>query len=202
VVELDRLLEQPGRESLGVFKLTIEQYFRVTGGSVQWKGVTPDIVLPDPAAFVESGERTLDHSIPWTAVDPLPFTRHAHAWGISELSKASRTRIGQNPLFSKIDGFNKLIEARRKDTTESLKLDTWSADKKRDKTALEAADPKLKDQKPIIEVSVLGETAPPAAPPGDKKGRQKLDTWKDELARDPWVAESLQVLADMAAKKK
>lgn len=201
VVELDRLLEQPGKDSLGVFKLTIEQYFRVTGGSVQWKGVTPDVTLPDPAAFVKSGERTLDHSIPWTAVDAVPFTRQSHAWNAAELSQASRTRVQQNPLFAKIEAFNKLVEARRKDTTESLHRETWKADKKRDKDALEAADPKLKDQKPVMEVTVLGETAP-LVRPGDKKGRQKLDTWKDELARDPWVAESLHVLADMAGKKK
>jgi carboxyl-terminal processing protease len=201
VVELDRLLESPGKDSLGVFKLTIEQYFRVTGSSVQWKGVSPDILLPDPASFVESGERALPHSIPWTSVNALPFTRVNHGWQVNDLALASKRRITGNALFDKIDVFSKLVKARRDDTRESLDYKTYTAERKRDKEQSDAADPKLKDQKPLFELSVVTD-ASTAAAPQDKKVREKLDSWKDELARDPWVAESLHVLADMAAKHK
>jgi carboxyl-terminal processing protease len=199
VVELDRLLETPGREPLGVFKLTIEQYFRVSGGSVQWKGVTPDIVLPDPAAYVKSGERTLPHSIPWSSVAALPHSRAAHRWTVAELAAASRNRLQDHALFDKIDAFSKLLKARRDDTRESLERDSWGAKRKRDKEMLEAADPKLKELTPLLELEALPGAAPP--PPPDKRLRRKLDAWKDELVRDPWVAESLQVLTDMTKKK-
>ena len=36
---------------LGNVKVTIQKFFRVNGGSTQLKGVTPDIILPDPYYF-------------------------------------------------------------------------------------------------------------------------------------------------------
>ena len=201
VVELDRLLPMPGKDSLGVFKLTVEQYFRVTGGSVQWKGVTPDIVLPDPAAYVESGERTLPHAIPWTSVAALPYHRLSPAWRIGDLKTASQGRVEKQTTFAKIDVFSKLVKARRDKTRESLHRETWAAERKRDKEALEAADPKLSELKPLVELTgTLGPPEPTRPADSDKKVRRKLDSWKDDLRRDPWVAESLQVLADMAKK--
>jgi carboxyl-terminal processing protease len=201
VIELDRLLEQPGKDSLGVFKLTIEQYFRVNGGGVQWKGVTPDISLPDPASFIESGERTLFHSIPWTSVEALPFTKVPHPWALADLDKASKERVKKNALFTKIETFGKMVKARNDDTKESLDKKTWSAKRKASKDALEAADPKLKDQKALFTLTAIGEKTPPPDPAADKKGnKKKLDSWKDELVRDPWVFESLHVLGDMAKK--
>jgi carboxyl-terminal processing protease len=196
VVELDRLLEQPGSASLGMFKLTVEQYFRVTGGSVQWKGVTPDILLPDPSSLVESGERSLPNSIPWTSVGALPYERQPHRWDAATLAARSRERVSQQPLLTKVDAFAKLARARRAETREPLEQKAWRAKKKREREALEAADPALSKQKPLFELVPLPDASAPPAPP-DKKVRQKLDAWKDELVRDPWVAESLGVLADM-----
>jgi carboxyl-terminal processing protease len=44
LVDLDRMRgNAPTKESMGVFKLTIEQYYRVNGDSTQWRGVVPDI---------------------------------------------------------------------------------------------------------------------------------------------------------------
>ena len=52
-------------DPLGLYKVTIEEYFRVSGGSTQLKGVVPDVLLPDPTSFIDSGERTLParHSV-------------------------------------------------------------------------------------------------------------------------------------------
>lgn len=203
VVELDRLLEVPGKESLGVFKLTVEQYFRVSGGSVQWRGVTPDIVLPDPAAFIESGERSLPHSIPWTSVAKLAYAPQKHSWAVGELAAGSRARVKDDALFGKVDVFSKLVEARRENTRVPLERNAWLARKQRDKEQLEAADPKLDEQPPRMQLSVVSDTPVPERPRKDgKKASRKLDSWKDELVRDPWVAESLRVLSDMAKKKK
>ncbi len=199
MIDLDRLVESPPRESLGVVKLTIEQYFRVSGGSVQWKGVSPDIVLPDPASFVESGERTLFHSIPWTSVDALHYPKSHHAWTLADLSKASASRVKGDALFAKVDAFSQLLKARRDDTRESLNRKTWLEKKQKDKTTLEAADPKLKDHKPFFTLNVISDPAAPKVK--DEKARKKRDSWKDDLARDPWVAESLHVMDDMAKKK-
>src|SRR5947207_8375200 len=52
LADLDRITGR--KDDLGVLKLTIEQFFRVSGASTQLQGVVPDIVLPDPEGFVDT----------------------------------------------------------------------------------------------------------------------------------------------------
>ncbi len=202
VVELDRVAPSPGKESLGVFKLTVQQYFRVNGASTQWKGVTPDVLLPDPASYVESGERSLSHSIPWTSVAALDHVRLPHAWKAPSLAAASRQRVKAHPIFSRIEKFGQLVKTRRDDTRVPIDRTTWLAERKRDKDALEAADPKLGDRKPLFKVDIVSDRSiAPAATPQDKKLRDRIEAWKDDLARDIWVGEALHVVADMSAAR-
>lgn len=202
VVELDALKTVPAGDSLGVLKLTTQQYFRVNGASTQWRGVQPDVLLPDPASFVDSGERTLPHSIPWTSVEPLNYKHHAHAWKLADLVTASQERTKKQAVFGKIESFGKIVRARRDDTTEPLKASTFFEERKRNKAALDAADPKLADTKPLFTVTAVEiPGAAPAPKAADKNLQKKLDAWKDDLARDPWVDEALAVLADMTKKR-
>ena len=200
VLELDHLVRSPGKEPLGVFKLTVQQYFRVSGSSTQWKGVTPDILLPDPVPFVESGERTLPHSIPWTSVEALDYARESHAWQVPTLAAASRDRVKANQYFTRLEGFGKLAIEKRKDTSEPLELEAWRAERARDKEALEAASPKTKDMKPLFEIEVVTDLNGTSAAAQDKKLRARLDDWKNDLVKDAWVEESLKVVADMSRK--
>jgi carboxyl-terminal processing protease len=198
VVDLDRI--KSGGDPLGIYKVTMQEYYRVNGASTQLRGITPDILLPDPAGFVESGERTLFHPIPWSSVDPAKYSPVSHAWKIEDLVAASAARAKDNASFAKVEAFSKLIKARRDDTLEPLDRDGFFALKKKEKAELETADPKLKEMKPLFDVEALGGEATPTKTPADKKLQKRLDAWKDNLARDPWVEESMRVLADMAKK--
>jgi carboxyl-terminal processing protease len=198
VIELDQVVRS--KEPLGVFKLTVQQYFRVSGASTQWRGVTPDILLPDPVPFVESGERTLPHSIPWTSVEALNYSREKHAWAVSTLAAASRDRVKASSSFSRLETFGKLAVERRKDTSEPLEIGAWRAERARDKEALEAVSPKVKDAKPLFEIEVVSDANGTSVASQDKKLRARLDDWKNDLVKDVWVEESLRVVADMTRK--
>jgi carboxyl-terminal processing protease len=197
VVDLDRQLQlqqRPASEPLGLYKITIEEYFRVSGGSTQLKGVVPDVLLPDPTSFVESGERTLFHAIPWSTIAPAPFTKVPHAWKIADLAAASSARTSANADLTTVTKFAKLMEARRDKTLTPLARDAWQADYKRMKAEVDALDPKKHEPKPMMEVVPLGAEQVPAPDPRTKK---RLEKWKGTLARDLWVDESTRVLADM-----
>lgn len=194
VVDLDRMSPN-GQDPLGLYKITVQEYFRVSGASTQLKGVVPDVTLPDPTSFVDSGERTLFHAIPWSTIKAAPFRKVAHTWQVEQLQRSSSARTEANPEFAKVRAFAKLLEARRDKTLEPLQRSTWQATKKREKAELEAVDPKRKDRKPLLEVEVLADAG---TTPADKKLRQRLDAWKDDLASDLWVDESVRVLQDMS----
>ncbi|EKD38133.1 MAG: hypothetical protein ACD_75C00851G0003 [uncultured bacterium] len=68
------LLHLKKYEDLGALKVMIQKFYRVTGGSNQWKGVEPDIVLPNLFEHIKSGERYLDYSLPWDSIEAVPFT--------------------------------------------------------------------------------------------------------------------------------
>ena len=193
VVDLDQQLQQKG-DPLGIYKVTIEEYFRVSGGSTQLKGVVPDVLLPDPTSFVESGERTLPHAIPWSTIDAVAFVKTPHAWKAADLAAASTARTSANADLTTVTKFAKLMEARKDKTLVPLNRDAWQADYKQMKADLEALDPKKHETKALMEVvSLTQETTSP-----DPRLQKRLDRWKDTLAKDLWVDETTRILADMA----
>lgn len=199
VLDLDRM-QPKGKEPLGLYKITVQEYFRVSGGSTQLKGVVPDILLPDPTAFIDSGERTLYHAIPWSTIRSAPFTKTPHTWKPGELASASEARVKTNQELTMVSEFAKILGARKDKTVEPLERKAFQEAKKRAKAEIENLDPKKKDRKPVIEVEALP-TAGAGPAPTDEKIRQRLDRWKDDLARDVWVEECVKILGDMAKAK-
>ena len=44
--------------------MTVGKFFTASGRSPQYKGIRPDIVLPDDDTFVASGERIYEYAFP------------------------------------------------------------------------------------------------------------------------------------------
>ena len=79
LVDLNRITRtQPPQ--YGQVKLTVQQFFRVSGGSTQHKGVIPDISFPASLDGKDYGESTYDNALPWSriaAADHRVFNRFA-----------------------------------------------------------------------------------------------------------------------------
>ncbi|HEY0335265.1 MAG TPA: carboxy terminal-processing peptidase [Stenotrophomonas sp.] len=77
IVDLDRW---PASEEqrFGQVKLTIAQFFRVSGSSTQHKGVVPDIAFPASVDASEFGESTYDNALPWTRIASVPHTQYGN----------------------------------------------------------------------------------------------------------------------------
>ena len=191
VIDLDRQSKSKG-DPLGLYKVTVQEYFRVSGGSTQLKGVVPDIFLPDPTSFVESGERRLPNAIPWSTIGAVPFVKVQHAWKATDLASASATRTSSNADLATVSRLAKLMEARKDKTLKPLERTAWQAEYKRAKADLDALDPKKHEPKPLMEVvSLTPQTS------SDPRMQRQLDKWKGILAGDLWVDETTHILADM-----
>lgn len=193
VIDLDRQTSTKS-EPLGLYKVTIQEYFRVSGGSTQLKGVVPDILLPDPTAFVESGERTLPHAIPWSTIPAASFVKVPHAWRSADLASASKARTSVNADLATVTKLATLMKARKDKTLKPLERAAWQADYKRSKAELDPLEPKKREQKALMEVAPLSAQD---ATSQDPRMQRQLDKWKAGLARDPWVDETTRILADM-----
>jgi carboxyl-terminal processing protease len=199
VVNLEQLQRlHGGGPPLGIFKITVQQFFRITGDSTQWRGVVPDVLLPDPTSHVDSDERSLDHSIPWSEIQPLPFTPWSGArWNLSALAAASKQRQAAQPVFSTIEARSAFLVSRRDDTVVPLHEQTWRARRKADQAALDKLDPKLDEGKPRHKATFVDYAGSPA--PTNADGRSVNDEWRETLEHDPWVEETLHVLDDVIA---
>ena len=84
-----------GRTEYGAVKLTFQKYYRINGGSVQLKGVTPDVVLPDAYEFYKIREKDNPASLPWDEITKVPY----NAWNNADLTsvvKNENEKIAQN----------------------------------------------------------------------------------------------------------
>ncbi len=197
LASLDRMTG--GQVELGVLKLTIQQFFRVSGASTQREGVVPDIVLPDPAGHIESGERELDHAIPWSQIDAVPYDAVAAKWKKDVLVARSAARVASHPVFSKIVSRSQLLRTWRDDTRIPLARPAWEERRKSHRSALEATSPELDKGPARVTVKLLDEDTAKLTPGPGGKVDDRPTRWRDTLARDPWVEECLLVLGDMSS---
>ena len=87
-------------EKYGALKVTVAQFYRVSGGSTQNKGVVPDIVLPSLNNHMEIGESHLDNALPWKKIKPLAYKQDRSIQNyLSTLLELSQKRISEHPLF-------------------------------------------------------------------------------------------------------
>ena len=196
LADLDRATG--GKIELGVLKITVQQFFRVSGSSTQREGVTPDVLLPDPAGHIETGERELEHAIPWSQVSPADHTDWPATWKAPVLVEHSAARVAKQPVLAKIAALTQVLRASRDDTRLPLAQAAWQEHRKTQRAAVEAATPNLKAGPPLLAVKSVGETAAPAPGPNGVPD-DRLARWRETIARDPWIEESVNVLADMAA---
>jgi carboxyl-terminal processing protease len=74
LVDMNRnlpLLHLKKYDDLGALKVTIQKFYRINGGSTQYKGVIPDVVLPSMLDYMETGEQYMDNSLPWDQVEDV-----------------------------------------------------------------------------------------------------------------------------------
>ncbi len=194
---------------LGVLKITRQQFFRVNGASTQHRGVVPDIIMPDPAQHVESGERYLDFSIPWSSVEGVKHDKWPAGRGdVQALKQKSEARQAKVGAFKRVRQRIDLLKAQRERTLEPLNMEKWRALRKQEIDALEALkdDPdKTPERFNVEQLNYAGDEAQPERPKAtdgterktDKDEVKRKDSWKKSLSRDPWVEESVFIIQDM-----
>jgi carboxyl-terminal processing protease len=99
VIDLNRFIKESD-EDHGRLKTTIAQFFRVSGGSNQHKGVVPDIIFPTAEDSSDQGERAYENALPWDQVKPARYyPASAPVESFQVAKEAHEERIKNNKLF-------------------------------------------------------------------------------------------------------
>lgn len=165
----------------GELTVTIGKYYRITGDSVQNRGVEPEIGLPSVISLTEVGESTRDSALPWDRIRPVTFDAdHSLAGQIPLLRKRHLERLQNDPDLVALASEVKSVESARSEKTISLNLAKRKAEREQqDKERLE-----------IINARRAAHQEPPLTT------LEKLDPDKEPDAN---LAESAHIVADLIA---
>jgi carboxyl-terminal processing protease len=107
LIDLNRYV--PGEQNnLGRLRLTMAEFFRISGGSTQLRGVEPDIRFPTAELTAEHGERSLDNALPWTRIRPADYKK-AGSVSVDLLALQSAERVSKDPGFTMLVERSKLM---------------------------------------------------------------------------------------------
>ena len=190
VVDLDGYVSPMAKSysPLGALKITIQKFYRVNGSSTQYKGVTPDIILPDQFSHLESGEKFLDYSIPWGEVKPVKFDRWKGSFNLKALRANSEARVQKDGKFKYLLDAIKWYKVQKKKTKRSLTMKDFEAERKdiREKTD---AFKQEQENKSLVIKDLNSST--------DKAHLEKFEEFSKTLKKDAVIEESIKIIEDM-----
>lgn len=177
---------------LGALKLTIQKYYRVSGGTTQLEGVKSDIVLPHPYENLPFGEREMEFPLAVDNVDPVYYELLPEA-NFNEVIIKSKKRISSNPEFDEIKSYALWLEKQQENTKFTLNYDSYFERER-------ALDSEVKDfsetlkSKSQLDVNWVYSIVPPNA---DSSKVIEYEKWFKALSRDIYLAEGFRVVNDI-----
>ena len=166
-------------DGYGALKVTIAQFYRVSGWSTQNRGVETSLVLPSLNNARDIGESTLDNALPWRSIDQVSYRVNGNLKKVlPKLKQLSENRIANSEFFQKVkeDVQEYLSTIKPLKYTSILKMqeDDLRRKTQRDQE-LESASEKADE---------------------DNSDDTEIEEEKKEIHLDEYMKESLEILSD------
>ncbi len=176
LVDMNRnlpLLHLKKYDDLGALKVTIQKFYRVNGGSTQYRGVVPDVVLPSMLDYLETGEKYMDNSLPWDQVENVGRTAwNGPRFDVEQARQRSSEFVAGSKKFKKIEEESIKAKQRSKET----RVADFLAGLVKERKELERA------RKEAQEAGIMSAAADHEE--GESKEKKSLG---EQLADDPYV---------------
>ena len=195
VADLNQYVPKPNLYGdFGALKITTQKFYRINGGSTQLEGVASDVAIPDRYSYIKIGERDVEKAMPWDKIEQAPYRIQKPVSNFETLVANSKKRVAENPQFKLIDENAKWINDRKEDDVVSLNINKFKAEQaqREEETKKFKAITKFENQlvfnslSPELELIKKDSTL----------GRKRKD-WHENLAKDAYIEEALNVLGDM-----
>ncbi len=194
--DLDRIIRGHNEiKPLGQIKLTTQKYYRINGGSVQLRGVSPDIQLPDSYEFIKMGERDDKYAMPWTKIDKVDYGQNVFVVDdVQALRERSEARTANNETFQKILQNARRLEAQREDSSYPLNLEAFMAfTESQEQEAAEFRD--IMDDVIVQGVTNLEVDLPSIH--GDESVEARNQEFIKSVSQDIHIKETLNIMHDL-----
>jgi carboxyl-terminal processing protease len=203
-IGLDKSLGlDPTNSELGTIKLTLQKFYRISGGSTQLRGVSSDIVLPDiyPDIYEYAKIREKDNpdALPWDEIQKADYTPWKYAYDVNVIKGMSDQRLKHDTALNEIQADAEWL-SKTEDKVFSLNIRKYQQEQKEIKAKVKQIEDLSKlpaaDQ---LNVNSLPEDVHKYDE--DKSKAERFQAWLKEKRSDLWLGETVNVLDDMIAQR-
>jgi carboxyl-terminal processing protease len=182
-------------DEYGALKLTIQKFYRISGGSTQLRGVTPDIVLTDLLTYADISESNSHDALPWDQIKEIKFDRWPAKFNLEEVKVKSANRLKDNAYLKLIDEAARYYKESDKIDRIPLNLEAYKAERKmREEKAkrfdsLDVFESQMKISSPTFELEKFK---------SDTLLRDRRLDWHKNMKNDFYLEESINILKDIS----
>ena len=193
IVDLNRFV-RGGDGNVGALKLTTQKFYRINGGSTQLEGVKSDVVVVDRFSFIDVGEKDQENPLPWDQIDPASYDLWDGYIGYEETIEKSKERMANNAQLKLIEENAKWIKKRQDENVYPLNYAEYKKESDADEEyakrfkAISDYDTKLVFTSLPYEQLLMQK---------DSSLQGKRQAWHEELSKDVYVEEAINVLGDI-----
>jgi carboxyl-terminal processing protease len=182
---------------LGTLKLTLQKFYRISGGSTQLRGVSSDIVLPDLFEYYKIREKDNPDALPWDEIQKADYTPWKYAYDLNVIKAMSNERLKNDSAFNQIRTDAEWL-SKTSDKIFPLNLEKYQEEQKQIKDTIRQIESLSK--LPVgMNVQALAEDAHKYDDDKDKANR--FQQWLKDKRTDIWLGEAVNVLDDMVSQK-
>ncbi len=177
-------------------KITVGKIYRVTGGSAQFTGVSPDVILPDAFDAMEYREEFMKYALTPDSAKRNNYYKPLPALPVSELSKTSAARVITSDDFKEI---KKFIETQKKlmatkTRTIPLKWDSFEKWMKENDPATSVIND---EGRPTKKFTIENHAGDKEIFRSNAYAKEVNDVWLLNIAEDIYIEEAFAVLQDL-----
>jgi len=179
---------------LGSIKMTIQKFYRITGGTTQLKGVLSDISLPDAYKYLKIGEKEEDNAMAWDEIKSVNFEKWKPNYDTKQILKQSEKRIKENADFKTIEENAKRLKQQSDETLFSLNITKY---RELEKAKKEQVKSFLEIGKAETGLSFFNNSFDKSEMANDSLRIKKSNVWHADLKKDIYLNEAVNVMMDM-----
>ncbi|HEX9508881.1 MAG TPA: carboxy terminal-processing peptidase [Puia sp.] len=199
-IGLDKTLGfMDANSELGTLKLTLQKFYRISGGSTQLRGVSSDIVLPDIYESFKIREKDNPDALPWDEIQKADYSPWKYAYDMNVIRGMSNERLKNNSAFNLIRSDAEWL-SKEMDKVYPLNLQKYREEQKQIKATNKQIET-LSKLSASNELNVVSLPQDANKYDGDKDKATRFQQWLKDKKTDIYLGEAVNVLDDMIAQK-
>jgi len=183
---------------LGSLKLTLQKFYRISGGSTQQKGVVPDVIIPDYYEYLKLRERDNWNALKYDEISKANYSMWQPGFNFQTIKSMANARIANDSVFRMIKKETDLL-AQQNDKEYPLEIAQFRKEQRQTRDAVKRIEKLVKLDK-AMQVSFLKQDESRFIS-DDKEKTERYKNWISNISKDIYVDEAVKLITDMVVQE-